>query len=159
MKIYTNPKTYNNALKYWSNACGELHYHGERDITEDELPDALKDAYNRLWEEGTGSYVYLAEYNGEYGIAIINEYHELNDKGEPGEPNNYKRAVEVGKKFQDIFPEYKVFIGKEMGFPGVTSNGTQDDFATELVVFATPDKMSKADFNKVMEWLCKNAYV
>lgn len=157
MKIYTNEKEYNDALKYWSNACGELHYHGERDINEDELPDELKDVYNRLWTEGSGSYCYLAEYNGEYGLAIINEYHECTEEGRPGGKNNYEQAVKVAKILEKKYP-YTVFIGKKLGFPMSTEDG-DNDYATELVVFAKTDEMSKDQFDEVTDWLYKNGYI
>ena len=40
-------------LKYWSNACGELHHHGEYDLDNvSELPIELQRAYNEL-KKGT----------------------------------------------------------------------------------------------------------
>ncbi len=72
-------------LLYWSNACGELHYHGERDINPDELPKELKNLYFGSWSDSHGvnlgfwndSYgvnCYLAEYHGQYGISLECEY-------------------------------------------------------------------------------------
>lgn len=63
-----------NSVLYWCNACGELHYHGEHDITEDDLPDELRRAYNDLWGENYGSLCYLVETAEGYGIALVNEY-------------------------------------------------------------------------------------
>lgn len=69
---------YFNAVKYWSNALGELHYHGKHDITEAELPEQLKHAYNDLFFEGNvGSLRYLVETEKGYGIALINEYDDF----------------------------------------------------------------------------------
>lgn len=67
-----------NAIKYWCNACGELHHHGKFDISEDELPKPLRRAYNDLWEEGAaGCCTYLVETEEVgYGIALIAEYDE-----------------------------------------------------------------------------------
>ena len=57
----------NRHLKYWSNACGELHHHGEYALDDvSELPEELQRAYNELWKEGNGCYEYLVEYDGKY---------------------------------------------------------------------------------------------
>lgn len=61
-------------IEYYSNCCGELHYKGQYDIEEEQLPEELKRAYNELWTDGSGSLCYLAEMNGRYGIALINEF-------------------------------------------------------------------------------------
>ena len=62
------------AVKYWSNSCGELHKNGLFDITEEELPVPLQRAYQELWGEDYGSYCYLVETPDGYGAALINEY-------------------------------------------------------------------------------------
>ena len=49
------------AVKYWSNACGELHYHGKYDITEAELPAPLYEGYMELWSDSYGSLCYLVD--------------------------------------------------------------------------------------------------
>ena len=62
-------------ISYWSNANGDLHYHGQRDITEDELPAPLKRAYQELFfENETGSLRYLVETSKGFGISLIHEY-------------------------------------------------------------------------------------
>lgn len=73
---FDNEFELNKRLKYWSNACGELHHHGEYDIEESELPEELQKVYNTLWTEDSGSLCYLIEYKGNYGIALINEFDE-----------------------------------------------------------------------------------
>lgn len=75
-KLENEKKEFLNDLKYWSNGCGELHHHGEYDIKEEELPNELKRAYEELWTDGTGSYCYLVEYKGKFGIALSNEFNE-----------------------------------------------------------------------------------
>ena len=65
---------YREDLAYFCNACGELHYHGKYDITEEQLPEELKRAYNELWTDSGYSLCYLVEYKGQYGIALINEF-------------------------------------------------------------------------------------
>lgn len=72
-----NIEQYIEDLKYWSNSCGELHYHGEYDLKEKDLPKELLRAYNELWSDGTGSLCYLVEYKGEYRIALINGFDEI----------------------------------------------------------------------------------
>lgn len=62
-------------LSYWSNALGELHYHGQYTVSESDLPDPLKRAYQDLFFEGeTGSLRYLVESSKGFGIALIHEY-------------------------------------------------------------------------------------
>ena len=42
-------------LKYWCNACGELHHYGEYDLKDiSELPEELQRAYKELWKDGDG---------------------------------------------------------------------------------------------------------
>lgn len=76
MKIieYNSQTELYNDLKYWCNALGELHHHGEYDIEESELPTELKRAYEELWTDGNGSLCYLVEYKGNYSIALVNEF-------------------------------------------------------------------------------------
>ena len=67
---------YGEAIKFWSNACGELHHHGKYMIAEADLPAPLRRAYQELWTEDSGSLCYLVETKKGYGIALINEYSE-----------------------------------------------------------------------------------
>ena len=68
--VFESEKELNKHLKYWSNACGELHHQGEYDLTNiSELPEELQRAYENLWEEGNGCLEYLVEYDGKYYIA------------------------------------------------------------------------------------------
>ena len=52
VEIYTSWEELYNKLNFWCSRCGDLHYHGEYDITEDDLPSPLRYAYNKLWSEG-----------------------------------------------------------------------------------------------------------
>ena len=64
-----------NAIKYWSNAAGDLHMRGKRFIEENELPKPLQRAYRDLWEEDAGgACTYLVETDAGYGVAMILEY-------------------------------------------------------------------------------------
>lgn len=117
---FNNETELNKHLKYWSNACGELHYHGEYDLnSEDELPSELKRAYNELWEEGNGCYEYLTEYDGKYYIALISEF----DKSYARDINvSMNMLYNKGKKNAIALSKTKLFkntilvIGKETGF-------------------------------------------
>lgn len=71
---YYSSKELAKKLKFWSNGCGELHYHGECNVTEDEFPDPLQEAYHNLWNENAGYLEYLVEYKGDYYVAIKAEY-------------------------------------------------------------------------------------
>ena len=157
MKIYTDKEEYEKALVYWSNCCGDLHHNGEW-IEEKDLPPVLQEVYDRLWEEGNGSYSYLAEYNGKPGIALVNEYHEYTEEGARGEIYNYQMAVRNGKRLEAQDYPVEVFIGREMGFPGITPFGIEgEDNATELVAFMAAD-IATEDYRKVADWLLNNAY-
>ncbi len=164
-KIYYSGSTpgsaekYQEDLRYWSNACGELHRYGERDITEEELPPELQKAYSEIWEECPwGLFCYLAEYEGKTGIALIAEYHEYTDEGYEGEENNNEQANKVMKllaqKYQDT--DYVLIKGRELGFPGRTPEGDGDN-ATELVLFL-PCPVSKEEFDAVTDYFGHAAY-
>lgn len=72
---YDSQEELNKHLKYWSNACGELHHHGEYDLKDiSELPEELQRAYLDLWKEGNGCLEYLVEYDDRYYIALISEF-------------------------------------------------------------------------------------
>lgn len=61
-------------LRYWSNGMGELHCHGKREITQDDLPETLKYVYQELWNSDAGCPEYIVEYDGEYYLAVFGEY-------------------------------------------------------------------------------------
>ena len=109
----------NRHLKYWSNACGELHHHGEYDITDiAELPEELQRAYNELWKEGNGCYEYLVEYDGKYYIALVSEF---DDTFADDSNLSMEELYEVAKKnalklYNDkLFENTTLVIGKETG--------------------------------------------
>lgn len=60
-------------LKYWSTAEGKLHHNWEA-ITENDLPEDLKEAYHKLWSAQWKSLCCLVETPKGYGIALVNEY-------------------------------------------------------------------------------------
>ena len=106
-------------LKYWSNACGELHHHGEYDLNDiSELPDELQRAYNELWKEGNGCHEYLVEYDDKYYIALISEFDDTF-----ADDNNISmdELYEIAKRNalelynQDLFKNTVLIIGKGTG--------------------------------------------
>lgn len=154
-------KEYAEDLKYWSNAAGELHRYGQESIKERDLPHELIRAYHELWREGIGgSYCYLAEYMGEYGIAIINEfgedYCELSDCTMGGAFQHMKeKAMEYSKltlrksinpKFS-LFDDVKIILGENSGiFEG-----------HEFVTFV-PWNILEDDFKRIADILFKTVY-
>lgn len=150
---YGNEEQYDNDFKYWSNSCGELHHFGQEDITEDELPEELKPIYNEYWEENKdGNNVYLAQYKGVNGIALVNEYYETKD-GNPEHPdiNNYARAIEVADKMSKN-EDCIVLLAKELGFPWPNNR------ASEVVVFM-PSTINKDRFDEISKMFSEIAYI
>lgn len=116
---FDNGFALNRHLKYWSNACGELHHHGEYDIQDvAELPKELQRAYYELWEEGNGCYEYLTEYDGKYYIALVSEF---NDRFANYRNLSMEKSYEVAKKNalklynSKLFKNTILVIGKETG--------------------------------------------
>lgn len=106
-------------LKYWSNACGELHYHGEYDLNDiSELPEELQRAYNELWKEGNGCLEYLVEYDGKYYIALVSEF---DDTFADDINVSMEELYEIAKRnalelyHQDLFKNTVLVIGKGTG--------------------------------------------
>lgn len=65
---------FNEEVVFFCNGCGELHYNGQYDLEEEQLPEELKRAYRKLWSEGTGSYCYLCQFRGKSYITLCNEF-------------------------------------------------------------------------------------
>ena len=80
IEIYTSWSELYDKLNFWCSGYGDLHYHGEYDITVDDLPSPLRYAYNELWSEGPGCLEYIVDYNGSYYLAIEGEYDIDNEK-------------------------------------------------------------------------------
>lgn len=149
MKIYNNSSEYESDLKYWCNACGELHHFGEYDITEEELPEDLKTPYAAVWKENPdGNYCYLVNYKGTNYIALINEYYEL--EGNKPCVNNFERAQAVAEDLDN--QGYAVLLAKELGFP------SSDGDATELVILL-PTTIEKKEFDRISKHIAEIAYI
>ncbi len=116
---FDNGLELNKHLKYWSNACGELHHHGEYDIQNIiELPKELQRAYKELWKEGCGCHEYLVEYDGSYYIALVSEF---DDTFADDVNLSMDELYEIGKRNalklyeEDLFKNTVLVIGKETG--------------------------------------------
>jgi len=142
--------SYSKDLKYWCNACGELHHHGEYDITEDELPKELSRAYNGLWSDSTGSLCYLVEYKGEYGIALINEFDEEFAKNTDVSMNALYACMKTRAEEYSTMNEFK--DTKILLFNGC---GIQD--CHEFVVLL-PCDTPKETFDRIADILYKTVY-
>lgn len=142
---------FNRDLRYWSNACGELYdIENNIDIDEDGLPLPLQRAFDELFEEGKdGNYMYLVNYRGKDGVALINEYYDRYD-GAPY-PYNFEHAKKVASFLADHF-DYPVILAKELGFPSDGENATE-------VVIVMPPTISKEEFDYVSKEFANIAYV
>ena len=133
------------AINYWCNACGDLHHHGEYDITEDELPDALKRAYNEIWGEDYGSLCYLVDTDEGYGIALINEYDRVTaeDSGVSMEALfGYAVTDAMEVRASTLFDKATVYVTEFSGF---------DECHELIVVF--PADIDKETFQKAADAL------
>jgi len=144
----------NGTLFYWSNAAGDLfdpHNKDEngsvKDISESNLPEELKNAWDHLWSEDTGSYCYLIEHDGKFGIMLINEYAE-EDKMSHDDIRG--RGEEVLKMAEDIGLELEVYAGLE---DGCGAYGMTDELITVFPCDTDPKK-----FEAVAEFLYNAAY-
>lgn len=116
---FNDTQELNKHLKYWSNACGELHHHGEYDLDSvSELPEELQRAYNELWKEGNGCLEYLVEYDSKYYIALVSEF---DDTFAYDSCVSMEKLYDIVRKnalelyHQDLFKNTVLVIGKETG--------------------------------------------
>lgn len=145
----------NKHLKYWSNACGELHHHGEYELNDiSELPEELQRAYTTLWVEGYGCLEYLAEYDGKYYIALISEF---DDDFAKNNELSMDELYETVKKNafalyeKELFNNTVLVIGKETGInechefiflvPAMESKNVYDAIENEIYVNIWKDKI------------------
>ena len=151
-------KRYREELKYWSNACGELHRFGEESISEKDLPPALQIMYEESWSElPYGIWCYLARFKGEDGISLQAEYHEFTDEGKPGEVNNLVQANNVAELLSKKF-DYPVTIAEHQGFPGMSPVEGDDDQATEVALFIKTGA-SKEQVDEAAKYFGEIAYL
>lgn len=129
--------------KYWSNGCGDLHHHGEYDISLEELPTPLQRVYNDLFSEGQFCMnCYLTEYKGEYGISLEAEY-DLEYAKDLG--ITYEELIAAAREkaaaLAEAFPQYTVMFGLDTE---VWNNG---DRSSQMVLFLPAD-ITAEEYNK-----------
>ena len=134
VEIYTSFNKLYSKLKFWCSGCGDLHYHGEYHITEDDLPSPLKYAYNDLWSEGSGCLEYLVDYNGNYYLAIEGEY----DSEDEDFLGVYTKAVIGVAELLTQNSNCKVII-----------NANPDSVWDKEIYFLVPAEMEKEEFDKL----------
>lgn len=130
-------------ILYWSNSCGELHQQG-RDISENELPQQLKEAYYHLWNDASGSLEYLVEFEGNYYLALINEFDWLY-----GQEDTYELMKEAATEmYQHLeFEDTILILGESTGF---------DERHETIVLFPAAnaaDPIEQKRFHKIEELL------
>ena len=153
---------YTDDLRYWCNACGELHKWGQYDIQDEaELPAEVRELYNTLWEDNpNGLLCYLTELDGKYGISLIAEYYEHEEDGLTS-ANNYNHAYGVAERLQGEF-DWPVLLAKKLGCPqdyeDADSGESTSENATELVLFI-PYGASKEQFDHAVQFFGEYAFV
>ena len=142
---------YRNAIKYWSNSIGELHYHGKYDISEAELPNELHRVYCDFDIFGKySSRCYLVETEKGYGIALVNEYDEcFADDCHISMTELFDSLLEDTKDISllSCFSKAEIYIGEHMGF----------DESHELAVIFPAD-ISREEFEQAAKTLDNYAY-
>ena len=113
---YTSRETLDKDLKYWCNGVGELHFHGQHDITKEELPGPLRRAYEDLWTDTCGSICYLVDYGCEYFIALVNEWDTTEENDETPE-RLYLDMKGKARLFMQPreFDKAAILLGKDTG--------------------------------------------
>ena len=134
VEIYTSWEELYNKLNFWCSRCGDLHYHGEYDIMEDDLPSPLRYAYNELWLERPECLEYIVDYNGSYYLAIEGEY-DADDENFLGV---YTKAVIGVTELLTQNNNCKVII-----------NANPDSVWDKEIYFLVPAEMEKKEFDKL----------
>ena len=126
-----------NDFVYWSDSHGQFEKDG-KDLSYDELPKDLQSVYSEIWEENKdGLSCCLAEFKGEYGIALVAEYSR----------SSQARDLEMAKRVAKTLEEKKtpaksvVILAYDLG--KVSDNG---DPSTVVILFL-PSSVSKKTFN------------
>lgn len=149
MYVYEESESFLKDCKFWSNSAGGLHHHGEYDLQEEELPDELQRVYRELFTEDTGSHCHLAEFRGEYGIALCNQYDTEFRKDLGLEKEEYwdaikRKAAKLKAKVEDC-SILAIWYGEEPYPEG------------EIIVFM-PWYIQKKEFDRIANWLDKGIY-
>ena len=98
-------------VQYYSNALGETHFHGQRDISAEELPAELKAAYDAIWSADYDSLCYLADFDGNFGLYLVREFEtDIDYAG-----TDLKKARKIADRIFDKFGEVSVILGDQTG--------------------------------------------
>ncbi|WP_029199620.1 hypothetical protein [Oribacterium sp. NK2B42] len=126
-----------NDFIYWSDSHGQFEKDG-KDLSYDELPKDLQSVYSEIWEENKdGLSCCLAEFKGEYGIALVAEYSR----------SSQARDLEMAKRVAKTLEEKKtpaksvVILAYDLG--KVSDNGEP----STVVILFLPSSVSKKTFN------------
>lgn len=135
-----------NAVDYRNNLTFWCH-------TADNLPYPLYDAYMNLQTDGYGSQCYLVEYNGEYGVALLNEFdydtsclHNFATMDDMYVAVK-KKSEEMSKNDLLLAVNAKVIVTKRLGFKGCHE-------ILVIVPWSTPVEI----FDKVAEYIDSTVY-
>lgn len=151
--LYESKNNMPNGLKYWSNSCGDL-FDGSKEIDEKDLPHELQFALNVLWSDGM--YVmrlYLAEFNGVYGISVEAEYEE-SDGGCACNPETIAYAHNKAVNLADAYPEHTVLFGENAE---EWSDGTIDTIVSIFMPWDT-DVKTFEEVCKYFDSMCYDFY-
>lgn len=149
MLLYESKNDMPDGFKYWSNSCGDTFNDG-RCVDEKDLPHELQRALNELWSDGM--YVmrlYLAEFNGVYGVSVQAEYENYDGGKCSPELSTYAhdKAIEIS----NIYPEYDILFGDNAE---EWSDGTTDT----IVAIFMPWDTSVEKFEEVCKYFDSMCY-
>lgn len=112
---------FGNDLGYWCNALGELHYHGQHDLTKEELPEELRTAYSTLWTQNLSSLCYIVDFKNVYGIILTNEFDETTRQNlSCSSKEMYEHMKRKAQKYSQMkeFDGASFILGEGTGFFG-----------------------------------------
>ena len=105
-------------LVYWSDALGEPKKDGKT-VDQEALPRELRTARKELWSNRFRSLCYLAQYQGDYGIALVNEFDPVTASNENTDMDGlYGIMVKRIMDMEDspAFSEMSFLAGQWTGF-------------------------------------------
>ncbi len=137
-----------NDFIYWSDNHGQFEKDG-KDLNYDELPKDLQSVYSELWEENKdGLACRLAQYKGEYGIALVADYSR----------SSQTRDLDMAKRVAKTLEEKKtpaksvVILAYDLGSVSENSEPT-----TNVILFL-PSSVSKKTFTANAQTFGEMAY-